>query len=324
MLPGPLEAGARVVALGGGHGLAASLAAIRLYATEVTAIVSVADDGGSSGRLRSALGIPPPGDLRKCLVALAGDPTSAWVDALEYRFDSGELSGHALGNLMIAGLASSTGSFETALDEVARLLGVVGRVIPATREPVVLKAVVRATGGLDDRAQGGSMRDDPPQGSGHRDPYDPVESVEGQVEVARRGRIAAVSLVPPDPDPPPAALEALAGADQVVIGPGSLFTSILAVVAVPAICEALAATAAHKVYVCNLRTQRPETDGYDVAAHVDALAAHGLEIDVVLSNKGALEAGILSVEHVQATLTAPGATVHDPALLAAALAKLVR
>lgn len=296
-------AGPRVVAIGGGHGLAASLAAVRRYAGEVTAIVSVADDGGSSGRLRSALGIPAPGDLRKCLVALAAEPPSVWVDAFEYRFESGELAGHALGNLVIAGLASSSGDFEAALQETGRLLGAVGRVLPATREPVVLKADIRAAG--DEARPGG------------------VESVEGQAEVARRGRIAGISLVPPDPSPPDAAIEALAGADQVVIGPGSLFTSVLAVVAVPALRQALAATRARKVYVCNLRAQHPETEGYDVAAHVDALAGHGLEVDVVLCQQGALAVDGVSVECVQATLAAPGATVHDPALLARALADLV-
>lgn len=288
-----------VVALGGGHGLAASLAAIRRYADDVAAIVSVADDGGSSGRLRSALGISPPGDLRKCLVALAEDPDSLWVEAFEHRFDAGELAGHALGNLVIAGLAATTGNFESALDEAGRLLGAVGRVIPATREPVVLKAVVRAADG---------------EGS---------DFVEGQVQVARAGRIAGVSLVPPDPLPPQAALDAVAAADQVVIGPGSLFTSVLAVVAVPALRQALAATRARKVYVCNLRAQSPETDGYDVAAHVDALSAHGLDIDVVVCHQGALSLGGLTVECVEKTLTEPGSMVHDPSLLASALADLV-
>ena len=224
----------RVVALGGGHGLAASLSAIRRYASDVTAIVSVADDGGSSGRLRSAFGIPPPGDLRRCLVALA-DADSLWADAFEHRFTAGELEGHALGNLMIAGLAATTGDFELALDEAGRLLGAVGRVIPATREPVVLKAVVRAADG------------------------DGAADVEGQVAVGNSGRIAGVWLVPADPEPTPAALDALAAADQVVIGPGSLFTSVLAVVAVPAIREALAATRARRSTsaTCASRAPRP-------------------------------------------------------------------
>jgi uncharacterized cofD-like protein len=288
----------RVVALGGGHGLAASLRAIRRYATEVTAVVSVADDGGSSGRLRSAFGIPPPGDLRQCLVALA-DPGSLWAKAFEHRFSAGELEGHALGNLIIAGLAATSGDFETALTEAGRLLGAVGRVIPATREPVVLKAAVRAA-----------------DGEGAHD-------IEGQVAVANNGRIAGVWLVPDDPEPTQAALDAVASADQVVVGPGSLFTSVLAVVAVPAIRDALATTRARKVYVCNLREQRPETEGYDVAAHVDALLAHGLEVDVVLCHPGALPLGGVSARVVERSVARPGSGAHDPDLLAVALSDLV-
>ncbi len=288
----------KVVALGGGHGLSASLQAIRRYSSEVSAVVSVADDGGSSGRLRSVFGIPPPGDLRRCLVALA-DPESLWVDAFKYRFTAGELAGHALGNLMIAGLAATLGDFERALDEAGRLLGAVGRVIPATREPVVLKAVVRAADG------------------------DGASDVEGQVAVGNSGRIAGVWLVPADPQATPAALDAIEAADQVVIGPGSLFTSVLAVVAVPAIRDALAATRARKVYVCNLRVQSPETEGYDVAAHVDALLAHGLEVDVVLCHPGALPLGGVSARVVERPVARDGSAAHDPALLAVALSDLV-
>jgi uncharacterized cofD-like protein len=287
-----------VVALGGGHGLSASLRAIRRYATEVSAVVSVADDGGSSGRLRSTFGIPPPGDLRKCLVALA-DPGSLWVDAFEHRFNAGELEGHALGNLVIAGLAATSGDFEVALAEAGRLLGAVGQVIPATREPVVLKAVVRAADG------------------------DGASDVEGQVAVGNSSRIAGVWLVPADPEPSRAAVDALAAADQVVVGPGSLFTSILAVVAVPAIRQALAETRARKIYVCNLRVQSPETEGYDVAAHVDALRAHGLEVDVVLCHPGALPLGGVSARVVERQVAREGAAAHDPDLLAVALSDLV-
>ncbi|MGI8983643.1 MAG: gluconeogenesis factor YvcK family protein [Acidimicrobiales bacterium] len=287
----------RVVALGGGHGLAASLAAVRRYADDICAIVSVADDGGSSGRLR-ALGIPPPGDLRKCLVALA-DPASVWTAAFEHRFDAGDLEGHAFGNLVIAGLAASTGNFEVALAEAGRTLGAVGRVVPATVEPVVLKAVVRGAGGQEG------------------------DSITGQVAVASSEGITGVSLVPADADAPAAAIEALASADQVVIGPGSLFTSVLAVVAVPAVRDALATTPGRKVYVCNLRPQLPETAGYDVAAHLHALRAHGLDIDVVLCHPDSLPLGLLDVECVQRPVARPDGTGHDPALLAAALEKLL-
>jgi uncharacterized cofD-like protein len=288
----------RVVALGGGHGLAATLAAARRYADDLCAIVSVADDGGSSGRLRAAFGIPPPGDLRKCLVALA-DPESMWTAAFEHRFDAGELQGHAFGNLVLAGLAASTGDFEQALAEAGRLLGAVGRVVPATTEPVVLKAVIGGAGGLDG------------------------DSITGQVAVGSSENITGVSLVPADAKAPAAALDALARADQVVVGPGSLFTSVLAVVAVGDVRDALAATPGRKVYVCNLRPQLPETAGYDVAAHVDALRAHGLDIDVVLCQPGSLPVGRLDVECVQRPVARPDGAAHDPALLAAALEDLL-
>jgi len=282
----------RVVALGGGHGLAATLEATRHYAGDVTAIVSGADDGGSSGRLRDAFGIPPPGDLRRCLVALA-EPGSLWGRVFEHRFDVGELEGHPVGNLIIAGLAISTGDFVTALREAGRLLGAAGKVVPATSTPVVLKAEA-----------GGSP-------------------VEGQVAVAGTRHISRVSIVPPDAEPPVEALDALSRADQVVLGPGSLYTSVLAVVAVPALRDALAATPATKVYVCNLRQQVPETEGYDVAAHVEALRAHGLEIDLVLCDPRGIERGHLDSTCVEAEVAGPDGVAHDPVKLARALSALV-
>ena len=285
-------AGPKVVALGGGHGLANTLRAVRRYGGDVTAVVSVADDGGSSGRLRQAFGIPAPGDVRKCLVALAEDD-SLWTTVFEHRFQAGELQDHAFGNIVIAGLADATGDFLTALDEACRLLHCVGRVLPATREPVVLKAVVAGA------------------------------EVEGQVAVQNAGRISGVSLVPSDPEPPDAALAAIAGADQIVVGPGSLFTSVLAVVAVPALRDALAATAARTVYVANLRQQDPETTGFDVAAHVAALAAHGLEVDTVVCDPSGLPVGDLGVPLVEAAVARPDGAAHDPAQLAVALAGLV-
>ncbi len=295
----------RVVALGGGHGLAASLSAIRRYADDVCAIVSVADDGGSSGRLRAAFGIAPPGDLRKCLVALA-DTESMWSEAFEHRFDAGELQGHAFGNIVIAGLAASTGDFELALAEAGRLLGVRGRVVPATTEPVVLRATLRSGDGAGPPGEGDDLAD-----------------VQGQVAVANARHIAAVSLVPPHAKPPAAALEAIAAADQIVLGPGSLFTSVLAVVAVPALRQALADAPAEKVYVCNLGAQQPETAGFDVAAHVDALRAHGLDVDVVLYDPGALPLGRLDARGVGRPVARSDGLAHDPAKLAVALADLV-
>jgi uncharacterized cofD-like protein len=288
--------GPRVVALGGGHGLAATLQAARLYASSITAVVSVADDGGSSGRLRAALGIPAPGDLRRCLVALA-EADTVWTRTFEHRFAEGDLEGHAVGNLVIAGLAGVLGDFRLALDEAGRLLATVGIVLPATCDAVVLKAEVDGAG-----------------------------AVEGQMQVSHAaGRISRVSLVPPDARPPAEALDAIAAADQVVLGPGSLYSSVLAVVAVPAIREALASTRAQLVYVCNLRPEHPETVGLDAAGHVRALRSHGVEVDVVLHDPATLDAGPLteaagSAEVVRTALARDDGIGHDPLRLAGALA----
>jgi uncharacterized cofD-like protein len=282
----------RVVALGGGHGLAATLRAVVRYAGDITAIVSVADDGGSSGRLRDAFGLPAPGDLRRCLVAL-GEPDSVWGRAFEYRFEAGELKDHALGNLIIAGLAGATGDFTGALAEAGRLVGARGVVLPATEGPVDLKAEV-----------GG-------------------EEVIGQVRVKHAfGPITRMALVPPDAPAPKAAPAAIADADQVIIGPGSLYTSILAVGIVPAIREALASRRGGRVFICNLRPQIPETSGFDAADHVGALRAHGIEVDVVVHDPRSMPAGNLDLPVVETPLASPDGLAHDPVLLAAVLGRL--
>ncbi|MBV8981277.1 MAG: YvcK family protein [Acidimicrobiia bacterium] len=283
--------GPAVVALGGGHGLSTTLRAAKSYAGHITAIVSVADDGGSSGRLRSAFGIPAPGDLRRCLVALADN--ALWTKVFEHRFNTGELEGHAFGNLVIAALADYTGDFEVALYETGRLLGLQHTVFPATREPVVLKAEVEGV------------------------------SVEGQVAVSNAGRISGVSVIPPDARTPEGALDAIATADQIIIGPGSLFTSVLAVVAVPAIRDAIAAASGRKVYVCNLGPQIPETADYDVAGHVGALAAHGVNVDVCLCHPGALPMGDIDVACVEEPIATADLSEHDPTLLGQALSRLI-
>jgi uncharacterized cofD-like protein len=285
--PGP-----RVVAVGGGHGLAATLRAVRLYAGEITAVVSVADDGGSSGRLRRQLDIMPPGDLRKCLVALS-EEDSALAAAFEQRFEAEELVGHALGNLVIAGLMGALGDPQKGLDEAARLLEAVGRVVPAASEPVVLKA----------EAGGGE--------------------IEGQTEVMATADIRRVSLVPADPPASPVALHALRHAAQVVIGPGSLFTSVLAAVAVPGLAEGIRNSPGRRVYVANLRPEGRETAGFDVADHVAALAAHGVEVDVVLADPASIALGELDVEVIQAPLAKANGRAHDPTRLAVALGRLV-
>jgi uncharacterized cofD-like protein len=282
-----------VVAIGGGHGTAVTLRAATRYTDRITAIVSVADDGGSSGRLRELLDVVALGDMRKCLVALADEDAPLTV-AFERRFEEGELAGHALGNLVLAGLVGATGDLVRGVDEAARLLGAAGRVLPATTEPVVLKA----------DAWGGQ--------------------VEGQVAVSRAGRIRSVSLVPGDAGPPQCALDAILEADQVVIGPGSLYTSVLAAAAVPELARAIGATAAQRVFVCNLRPQVPETEGYDVGQHVSALEAHGVRVDRVLCDTSAgMALGTVAVPVTDTVLTDPAGRVHEPGRLARALAGLL-
>ncbi len=284
--------GPRVVAIGGGHGLAATLRAVRTYTDRITAIVAVADDGGSSGRLRELLQIIPPGDLRKCLIALA-EPGSPLATAFDYRFGEEELAGHALGNLLLAGLMDASGDPVAALDEACRLLGVRGRVLPASTEPVVLKAV----------AEGGE--------------------VTGQVAVNGTDRILRVSLVPSDPPAPAAALEALDEADQIILGPGSLFTSVLAAVVVPQVRDRVNASTAQRIYLCNLRPQDTETSGYDVAAHVSALLAHGVEVDRVVCDSAAIEVGEPAVPVIDVPLARPNGLAHDPVKLAQTLSDLL-
>jgi uncharacterized cofD-like protein len=294
--------GPSVVALGGGHGLATALRAIRRYAGSITAVVSVADDGGSSGRLRRDLGVPPPGDIRRCLVALAGDDSidgAVWSTAFEHRFREGELEGHALGNLVLVGLTESMGSFADALDQAGRLLRAVGRVLPATVEPVVLKAE------LSD------------------------ETVEGQVAVANSRGIRGVELVPADVAATPAAIEAIQAADQVVYAPGSLYTSVLPVLCVAGLRDALAATGARVVQVANLRPQVPETSGMDVADHLAAVLEHRARVDTLVYDTGAglpVDAGrlaALGVEVVAAPVARPDGLAHDHARLAQALCALL-
>jgi uncharacterized cofD-like protein len=285
-----ISGGPAVVAIGGGHGLARSLGAIRRYAGSITAVVSVADDGGSSGRLRELLGIPAPGDLRRCLGALLPE-TSPLGRALEHRFAGGELDGHAFGNLLIAALAATAGDFASGVKEACRLLDTVGAVLPATACPVVLKA---ETAGAE---------------------------VEGQVAIMAATGVTHVSLVPPDAEVPDDVVAAIAAADQVVLGPGSLYTSVLAACAPERIRAAIGASPARCVYVCNLREQVPETAGYDVAAHVAAVRDHGIDLDVVLADLGSLALGDVPFGPRVWTgpLAGPSGAVHDDELLAVAL-----
>jgi uncharacterized cofD-like protein len=302
----------RVVALGGGHGLAASLAALRRLTPEVTAVVTVADDGGSSGRLRRELGALPPGDLRMALAALAGDDDwgRTWADVLQHRFGgTGALAGHPVGNLLLTGLAETLGEPVPALDMVARMVGAVGRVLPMSPQPLEIAAEVT---GLDDA--------DPAR----------VRRIRGQVAVATTvGHVASVSLVPPAPPACPEAVQAVEAADLVVLGPGSWFTSVLPHVLVPGLLDALAATPARRVVALNLAAQPGETSGFSPQQHLEVLAAHapGFRVDAVVADTHAVSdaRGLMSgVSALGARLVlAPvaagdGTPRHDPERLAAA------
>jgi len=260
--------GAKIVVIGGGHGQSTILRGLKQYTSNLTAIVTVADDGGSSGRLRRGLGILPPGDFRNCIAALADD--EALITRLyQYRFSGGEdLQGHSFGNLFISAMAGITGSFESALKESSRVLAVQGQVLPCTLETVTLCADVQENGG--DCADTGAL-----------------VRVRGESEIPKaHGRILRVVLEPAMPKAYPDAVRAILEADLVVIGPGSLYTSILPNLLVPEIAQALEATRAPRVYVCNIATQPGETDGYTAREHLRALEEHlgtGLVSTVVVN-----------------------------------------
>lgn len=255
--------GRKAVAVGGGTGMPLVLACLVDLGFETTAIVTTADDGGSSGTLRRELGMLPPGDARNCLVALA-EPESALARVFQYRFPHGKgLAGHALGNLIIAALAELEGGFAEAIAEAGRLLGARGRVLPSTLTDVRLHA--------EDRSG---------------------RPVSGQANIARSASaIERVRAEPLDAEAYAPAMDAIAEADAVVVGPGSLFTSIIPNLLVPGIADSLRDTHARRVYVCNVANQRGETAGMDAAGHVEALCRHGADgaIDVVLVNDSAAE-----------------------------------
>lgn len=269
-----MTGGLRAVALGGGHGLHVTLRALRLLTDDVTAVVTVADDGGSSGRLRRELGLLPPGDLRQALVALAGDAGGTWSRVFQHRFGGdGALLGHAVGNLMLAGLVEVLGDPISALDEACRLLGVRGRVLPMSTEPLDIEADVV---GLDwDR--------------------DTVRRIRGQVAVATTpGRVQRIRLRSPSDDPPacPAALDAIRDADVVLLGPGSWFTSVLPHLLLPELADALVGSTARKIVVMNLVPQPGETSGFSPERHLDVLCEHApsMRVDAVVADEAAVPA----------------------------------
>lgn len=301
----------RAVALGGGHGLHASLSALRRVTPDVTAVVTVGDDGGSSGRLRDELGALPPGDLRMALAALAGDDDwgAVWTGLLQHRFGGqGPLGGHAVGNLLLTGLAETTGDPIRALDLLAQLLGCVGRVLPMAVVPLVVVAEVEGLA-----ADGSTVE------------------VAGQHAVAvTSGVVRRVGLRPSQPQACDEAVRAVLDADLVVLGPGSWFTSVLPHLLVPDLAAALRDTPARRVLVLNLAAQPGETSGFSPERHLQVLQDHApdLRLDVVVADGGAVPDRRALAEACRALgaelrlrpVAEPGgAPRHDPALLAAAL-----
>ncbi len=313
-----LARGPVIACVGGGNGLAAVLSGLKSHTSNVTAVVTMADDGGSSGRLRRTMGLPPPGDLRNCLVALADDE-SLMSKLFQYRFGGGDLEGHSFGNLFVAALAEVTGDFERAVQESTHVLKVRGRVLPATLDDVTLHAQ------LEDGAQ-----------------VSGESTITAAPQLPRR-----VWTTPAEPRALPEAVAAVLHAELVVLGPGSLFTSVIPNLLIPEVRDAIKRTRAWVVYACNVMTEPGETDGYSAADHVEALHRHGISgmIDVVLVNDGpvppeaaavyeragarpvAVDEGrlkALGVKVVHAPLTRAGDLVrHDPAALAGALLRIV-
>lgn len=238
-----LHRGPKIVAIGGGTGLSTLLRGLKQYSSNITAIVTVADDGGSSGRLRREMGILPPGDIRNCIAALA-DEEKLLTELFQYRFHAGDgLSGHSFGNLFISAMTEITGDLEQAIDASAKVLAIRGKVLPATLTDVSLWAKL-----ADGRI------------------------IEGESKITEAmGQIRQIGCHPADPVALPAALAAIKEADYIIIGPGSLYTSIIPNLLVPAIRQALAQVTVPRVYVCNIMTQPGETDNYSVADHLRAI-----------------------------------------------------
>lgn len=252
-----LRRGPKIVVIGGGTGLSGLLRGLKEYTCNLTAIVTVADDGGSSGKLRHEMGILPPGDVRNCLVALA-DTENIMEHLFSYRFSTGTLEGHSLGNLLIAGLADTFGDFQKGVESISKVFALRGNVYPSTLEQVILGAEL-ANGTV----------------------------IKGETAVRdAEGRIKRVFLEPGDCHPMPEALQALDEADLIVLGPGSLYTSVLPNLLVEGLREKIKEVSAPCVYVCNIMTEPGETDDYTVADHLQAIVDHcGANfVDVVLAN----------------------------------------
>jgi len=307
----------KVVALGGGHGLHASLSALRRVTRQLTAVVTVADDGGSSGRLRREFGVLPPGDLRMALAALCGDDAwgTTWSQVVQHRFSGDQdLGGHAVGNVLIVALWELLGDTVQGLDWVGRLLGAHGRVLPMASVPLDLIAEV--------------------EGANPANP-DELTVVHGQVACATAaGRVRSVSLIPADPPACPEAVAAVGAADWVVIGPGSWFSSVIPHLLVPDLAVALVSTRARRLVALNLAPQPGETAGFSPHAHLEVLADHApeLRVDVVLADRTAAAGAEAELEKAASLLggtlvltdlaLADGSPRHDPRRLAGAFAQI--
>ncbi len=302
------ESGQRVVAFGGGHGLSATLKALRHLTHQLTAVVTVGDDGGSSGRLREELDILPPGDLRMALASLCHESEwgLTWRDLMQHRFETdGDLDGHALGNLLITGLWQMFDDPVEGLDWVGRLLQAHGRVLPMSLTPLQIEATIETDG--------------------------QTRVIRGQTEVATAGQpIREVRLTPSDPPVPAEVLETIREAEWVVLGPGSWYTSVLPHLLVPELHQALVTTEAHRALIMNLARQEGETEALTTADHVRALhsAAPDFKLDVVIADPTAVDDVddlVEAAERVGARLLlrqvriGSGDPVHDPLRLAAAL-----
>lgn len=264
------ENGPKIVAIGGGTGLSTLLRGLKRHTKNLTAIVTVADDGGGSGVLRREIGMPPPGDIRHCMESLANvEPIMEQL--LTYRFREGSLSGQSFGNLLLAALNGITGSFEEAVTQMSQVLAITGRVLPVTGADVQLEAVFEN----GSRVVG--------------------ESSIFAFKKEQDCRIAQVNLIPARPKALDAALEAIGQADLILLGPGSLYTSIIPNLLVDGVVDALCRASALKLYICNIMTQEGETEGYTAADHVAALLKHGAPcmLDVCLANSDPVREGLL-------------------------------
>lgn len=264
------ENGPKVVAIGGGTGLSTMLRGLKQVTKNLTAVVTVADDGGGSGMLRREIGMPPPGDIRHCMESLA-NTEPIMQKLLTYRFHDGSLSGQSFGNLILAALNGITGSFEEAVSQMSQVLAITGRVLPVTSADVQLEAVFEN----GTRVLGESN----------------IFSFKKEQDC----RIDHVNLIPPRPAALPAALEAIWDADLILLGPGSLYTSVIPNLLVQGVSEAIRESDALKIYVCNIMTQDGETEGYSAADHLEAILTHGEPgmVDLCLANSAQVSPGLL-------------------------------